>query len=601
MVTGGWLRVRGRPVARNKQTQVIERVAGIYSDITLQRQLEDEVSLLAQAFENTSEGVLILDVDENIRVANHAAQHIIGSEQQSLVGLSFSQFVQMKDGLSTEVAQLLGQDSSWTGERELVGQNGLVYPVWLNVSVMQSLNENAIHYVVVFSDITERKRTEADLRRLANYDVLTGLPNRSLFANRLMQSIQAAEQSGEKLALLFLDLDRFKHVNDSYGHSMGDALLVEASNRLQSCIGSDHLLCRFGGDEFVILLKNVKELSDINHLAEQLLAQIVAPFRLFGREFYISTSIGISIWPDDAMQPEAFIKNADLAMYHAKEEGRGNFKYYSSERNAQALYHLRLEADLRKAIERQEFELYYQPQIDILQGDKFIGMEALIRWRHPVDGFVRPDIFIKVAEACGLVVDIDRWVLRRACSDGAKWAMQTAEPFKLSVNISAVHFRQPDFIDGVKKILDATRMPASSLCLEITEGVLMKELQVAKAHLMQLDELGIEVAIDDFGTGYSSLAYLRNFEVNTLKIDRSFLIDIASNSADQAIVSSIIELARNLKLTVVAEGVETVEQLEQLFSRGCYIVQGYYFAKPMSVSDFEKYLQLQSPLDSLQS
>ncbi|GLR32588.1 diguanylate cyclase [Shewanella decolorationis] len=597
----GWLRVRGRPVQRNKQTKVIERVAGIYSDITLQRQLEDEVSLLAQAFENTSEGVLILDVNENIRVANHAAQHILGSEQKSLVGLSFSQFVQMKDGLSTEVAHLLGQDSSWTGERELVGQNGLVCPVWLNVSVMQSVNENALHYVVVFSDITDRKRTEADLRRLANYDVLTGLPNRSLFSNRLTQAIQTAQQHGQKLALLFLDLDRFKHVNDSYGHSMGDALLVEASNRLQSCIGSEHLLCRFGGDEFVILLKNVKELDDINHLAEQLLAQIVAPFRLFGREFYISTSIGISIWPDDAIQPEAFIKNADLAMYHAKEEGRGNFKYYSSERNAQALYHLRLEADLRKAIEREEFELHYQPQIDILRGDKFIGMEALIRWRHPVDGFVRPDIFIKVAEACGLVVDIDRWVLRTACLDGARWAKAMTQPFKLSVNISAVHFRQPDFIDGVKKILSDTGMPAASLCLEITEGVLMKELQVAKTHLKQLDDLGIEVAIDDFGTGYSSLAYLRNFEVDTLKIDRSFLIDIASNAADQAIVSSIIELARNLKLTVVAEGVETVEQLEQIFSRGCYIIQGYYFAKPMPVSDFEKYLQQQCPQASLQS
>ncbi|QDZ89509.1 EAL domain-containing protein [Shewanella decolorationis] len=597
----GWLRVRGRPVQRNKQTKVIERVAGIYSDITLQRQLEDEVSLLAQAFENTSEGVLILDVNENIRVANHAAQHILGSEQKSLVGLSFSQFVQMKDGLSTEVAQLLGQDSSWTGERELVGQNGLVCPVWLNVSVMQSVNENALHYVVVFSDITDRKRTEADLRRLANYDVLTGLPNRSLFSNRLTQAIQTAQQHGQKLALLFLDLDRFKHVNDSYGHSMGDALLVEASNRLQSCIGSEHLLCRFGGDEFVILLKNVKELDDINHLAEQLLAQIVAPFRLFGREFYISTSIGISIWPDDAIQPEAFIKNADLAMYHAKEEGRGNFKYYSSERNAQALYHLRLEADLRKAIEREEFELHYQPQIDILRGDKFIGMEALIRWRHPVDGFVRPDIFIKVAEACGLVVDIDRWVLRTACLDGARWAKAMTQPFKLSVNISAVHFRQPDFIDGVKKILSDTGMPAASLCLEITEGVLMKELQVAKTHLKQLDDLGIEVAIDDFGTGYSSLAYLRNFEVDTLKIDRSFLIDIASNAADQAIVSSIIELARNLKLNVVAEGVETVEQLEQIFSRGCYIIQGYYFAKPMPVCDFEKYLQQQCPQASLQS
>lgn len=595
----GWLRVRGRPVARHRQTHEIERVAGIYSDITVQRQLEDEVNLLAQAFENTSEGVLILDADENIRVANHAAQHIIGTEQTDLIGQSFSQFVQMRDGLSTEVAQLLGQDTSWTGERELMGQNGLLYPVWLNVSVMHSAHEDIVHYVIVFSDITERKRTEADLRRLANYDVLTGLSNRSLFSSRLLQSIQVAQQTGDKLALLFLDLDRFKHVNDSYGHSMGDALLVEASNRLQSCIGSEHLLCRFGGDEFVILLKNANSLDEINHLAERLLDQIKAPFKLFGREFYISTSIGISIWPDDAVQPEAFIKNADLAMYHAKEEGRGNFKYYSSERNTQALYHLRLEADLRKAIEREEFELYYQPQIDILRGDRFIGMEALIRWRHPKEGFIRPDIFIKVAEACGLIVEIDRWVLRQACVHGAKWVKTYAEPFKLSVNISAIHFRQPDFIEGVKQILAETQMPTSYLGLEITEGVLMKELQVAKSHLTQLKSLGIEVAIDDFGTGYSSLAYLRHFDVNTLKIDRSFLIDIATNSADQAIVSSIIELARNLKLNVVAEGIETVEQLEQVFSRGCYIIQGYYFAKPMSATDFEQYLVTDDQIESI--
>lgn len=372
----GWLRVRGRPISRNKHTQEIERAAGIYSDITVQRLLEDEVKLLAQAFENTSEGVLILESNENIRVANHAAQQIIGSGDTDLVGLSFSQFLRMNDGLSYEIKQLLDTETSWTGERELVNQRGHLCPVWLNVSMMQTANIKEHYYVVVFSDITERKRTEADLRRLANYDVLTGLPNRSLFSNRLLQSIQVAQQTGEKLALLFLDLDRFKHVNDSYGHSMGDALLVEASNRLQSCISSEHLLCRFGGDEFVILLRNASNIDEINHIAERLLAQIVAPFKLFGREFYISTSIGISIWPDDAIQPEAFIKNADLAMYHAKEEGRGNFKYYSSERNAQALYHLRLEADLRKAIEREEFELYYQPQIDIVQGDKFIGMEA---------------------------------------------------------------------------------------------------------------------------------------------------------------------------------------------------------------------------------
>ncbi|MGI2066242.1 EAL domain-containing protein [Shewanella sp. MF08487] len=587
----GWLRVKGRPIARNKHTNEIERVAGIYTDITVQRQLEDDVKLLAQAFENTSEGVLILDADEKVKVANSAAQQIIGVTQDALVGQSLSNFLQEREDLSAEINLLLEQGSSWTGERELVSCNGLC-PVWLNVSVMQSANDKVSYYVVVFSDITERKRTEADLRRLANYDVLTGLPNRSLFSARLMQSIQNAQQTGEKLALLFLDLDRFKHVNDSYGHSMGDALLVEAANRLQSCISSEHLLCRFGGDEFVILLRNADNLDEINHVAERLLAQIVTPFSLFGREFYISTSIGISIWPDDAVQPEAFIKNADLAMYHAKEEGRGNFKYYSSERNALALYHLRLEADLRKAIEREEFELYYQPQVDILRNDKFVGMEALIRWHHPQQGLIRPDIFIEVAEACGLIIEIDRWVLRQACIQGAIWAKSCSEPFKLSVNISAVHFRQADFIEGVQQILLETGMPAAFLGLEITEGVLMKELQIAKSYLKKLKSLGIEVAIDDFGTGYSSLAYLRHFEVNTLKIDRSFLIDIATNTADQAIVSSIIELARNLKLNVVAEGIETVEQLEQVFSRGCYIIQGYYFAKPMCRKDFEDYLQI---------
>ncbi|MGL6123128.1 MAG: EAL domain-containing protein, partial [Shewanella sp.] len=588
----GWLRVRGRPVARNKHSNEIERVAGIYSDITVQRQLEDEVNLLAKAFGNTSEGMLILDAAGGIEVANFAAQQVIGIDSADLVGQSFAKFVQMNDELAFDINQWLSGSQSWTGERELINASQQPCPVWLTLSVMQSTNGKVTHYVVVFSDITERKRTEADLRRLVNFDVLTGLPNRSLFSSRLLQSIQTAQQTGEKLALLFLDLDRFKHVNDSYGHSMGDALLVEASSRLQSCISSEHLLCRFGGDEFVILLRNANNIDDVNHVATRLLAQIVAPFKLYDREFYISTSIGISIWPDDGMLPEAFIKNADLAMYHAKEEGRGNFQYYSSERNAQALYHLRLEADLRKAIERQEFELYYQPQIDILRNDKLIGMEALIRWKHPQDGFIRPDIFIKVAEACGLIIEIDRWVLKQACKQGAYWAKRYGSAFKLSVNISAVHFRQADFIEYLQGILQETQMPVMSLGLEITEGVLMKELHVAKSHLTRLRSLGIEVAIDDFGTGYSSLAYLRHFEVNTLKIDRSFLIDIATNTADQAIVSSITELARNLKLNVVAEGIETVEQLEQVFSRGCYLIQGYYFAQPMCVADFERYLEI---------
>ncbi|BCV65029.1 diguanylate cyclase [Shewanella carassii] len=580
----GWLRVRGRAVSHDPVSGKVSKAAGIYSDITIKRQLEDEVELLAQAFENTSEGVFILDAEEVIKVANRAAEAIVGQDRQKLQGQHFGKLVVGEHFHKDNVAALLQEKDSWTGELEIKGVAGSRCPVWLNISLMQDRKERVQHYVVVFSDITERKRTEADLRRLANYDVLTGLPNRSLFANRLQQAIEGASDKQQKLALLFLDLDRFKYVNDSYGHSMGDALLVEAANRLQSVMEQEQVLCRFGGDEFVILVNDV-EIDKLNRLCERLLAQIAQPFELYGREFFISTSIGISIWPDDARQPEALIKNADLAMYHAKEEGRGNFQYYSSDRNAEALYHLRLEADLRHAIEQDQFELYYQGQFDVKERQDFIGMEALLRWHHPTEGFVRPDIFIKVAESCGLIVAIDRWVLRQACEDGVRWSQTSARPFKLSVNVSAMHFRHPEFISGVRKILEETGMQAQYLTLEITEGVLMKELQIARQHLQQLRAHGIEVAIDDFGTGYSSLAYLRHFEVNTLKIDRSFLKDIASNSADQAIVSSIVELARNLGLKVVAEGVETREQLQQVTQRGCHVIQGYYFAKPVPAAE----------------
>ncbi|WP_246616281.1 EAL domain-containing protein [Shewanella sairae] len=587
----GWLRVMGRPVKRNSFTGGIERVAGIYSDITEQRKLKDDIYLLAQAFENTSEALLIFNSEEVIEVTNKAAQDMIGFDAAMLTGMPFNDVLKGEE-LGRNIASLLEQGVNWAGECRVVSQNSQQRAVWLNVSSILDSNGDATHYVVVFSDITERKRAESDLRRLANYDVLTALPNRTLFSSKLSQSVYQAEKEGSNLALLFLDLDRFKHVNDSYGHSMGDALLVEASNRLKALVTNDDIACRFGGDEFVILLRNSPNIDEINYLCEQLLASIEKPFELYGREFYISTSIGVSLWPEDAKQPEALIKNADLAMYHAKEEGKGTFKYYSQERNAEALYHLRLEADLRKAIERKEFELHFQPQVDILQNDKLIGVEALLRWNHPTEGYVRTDIFIKVAEACGLIVEIDRWVMREACMCGAKWARELETPLKVSVNISALHFRQPDFIKGVQQILIETQMPNTALAMEITEGVLMKELKVAKQHLSELKAIGIDVAIDDFGTGYSSLAYLRHFDVNTLKIDRSFLIDIASNKADQAIASSIIELARNLKLDVVAEGVETHEQLEQVFSRGCYVIQGYYFAKPMPIVEIEQYMGL---------
>lgn len=589
----GWLRVRGRAVDYQPGTGAIARVAGIYSDISVQRELESEINLLAQAFENTTEGMLILDANETVIISNLAANLIFTTKPNELIGLSLSELVR-KSEINLSVDGLLGNGTSWNGERELLRRDKRTFPAWINISMMKAENSLIKHYVLVFSDISERKQNELNLRYLANNDVLTGLANRAMFTRRLTQIISFATLNDEKLALLFLDLDRFKHVNDSYGHSMGDALLVEAARRLQSCLTENHLVCRFGGDEFVILLRDAGDIDGINHVADSLLKTIEQPFKLEGREFFISTSIGISVWPDDSIDPETLIKNADLAMYHAKEEGRGNFQYYSSERNAEALYHLRLEADLRKAIERDEFTLNYQPQVDILHQDRVVGVEALIRWHHPEDGLIRPDIFIKVAESCGLIVDIDRWVFKQACQDAARWHTEFEQSYKLSVNVSAVSFRQADFIDGLKDILTETGMPASLLTVEITEGVLMKELHVAKAHLRKLKALGVKVSIDDFGTGYSSLAYLRHFEVNSLKIDRSFLIDIGVNKADQAIVSSIVELARNLKLEVVAEGVESHEQLEQVFSRGCYLIQGYYFAKPMARNELEIYLGLDS-------
>ncbi|QUN06160.1 EAL domain-containing protein [Shewanella yunxiaonensis] len=592
----GWIKVRGRPVNWDPETGAILKIAGIYSEVTTAKRLESEVSLLARAFENTSEGVLILDANEFIEVANRAAEELVGISRQEMTGKQVGEVMCSGDGKAAHVAPLLEGRSSWTGERELMSRNRSSFPVWLNVSAMKDNFQQLRHYVIVFSDITERKQSEAELRKLANYDVLTGLPNRSLFAVRLEQAITRASKDNGKLALLFLDLDRFKQVNDYYGHSMGDALLVEAANRLQSVLDEGQLLCRFGGDEFVILV-NSGDVDLINRLCDRLLSQIAQPFRLFGREFFVSTSIGISIWPDDTEQPENLIKNADQAMYHAKDSGRGNFQYYSRERNAEALYHMRLEGDLRRAIEQDEFELWYQGQFDLLQDDRCIGAEALLRWRHPQDGFVPPDIFIKVAESCGLIIDIDRWVMHRACLDGARLCQQFSNlNFSISVNVSAVHFRQPDFIEFVLDTLQQTGMPANRLTLEITEGVLMKELHIAKQHLRRLRKHNIEVAIDDFGTGYSSLAYLRNFQVNALKIDRSFLLDIATNSADQAIVSSIIELARNLKLSVVAEGVETKEQLEQVFSRGCYVIQGYYFAKPAPLEMLEQQLLQYQPV-----
>ena len=583
-----WIRTKGRPVKYNADKTSVETVSGIYTDVTSTRNLEEQASLLAEAFANTSEGVIIFNEKEICIVANRAAQQLL---ELTLDAIEQQTFSSVFSGVNISITTLLKAKNNWSGELEIVAATGSVYPVWLTLSKMQYKTKDIQKYVAVFSDISQRKSAEEKLRRLANYDPLTGLANRTLFSEKLLNSIQQAQSANTRLALMFMDLDRFKNINDSYGHNMGDALLIEAASRIQQAIGEDAVLSRFGGDEFVLLVSGISTISEVDVIAQKIHCCIEAPFKLFEREFFISTSIGVSLWPDHALKPEALIKNADLAMYHAKEDGPGNVRYFSTARNEKNLYFLRIESELRKAIQKNQFELHYQPQISILDGDKLVGMEVLLRWKHPEDGFIRPDIFIEVAESAGLIIEIDRWVFNSACKQISQWKKQYSNDFKVSINVSAAHFLQPDYVDSIKKVMIQTGVEGKYIGLEITEGVLMKEVDLAQQHLSQLQLLGISIAIDDFGTGYSSLAYLRNFAVNTLKIDRKFIIDITQNHADQAIVTSIIELARNLRLNVVAEGVETYDQMEHLIGRGCYLMQGFYFSKPLSLPNMEDYLE----------
>ncbi|WP_170308225.1 EAL domain-containing protein [Parashewanella tropica] len=585
-----WIRSKGRATDRNLEDNSILTISGIYTDITATRNLEDTFSIMVEAFENTSEGVLIFNANQEIILSNNAAHSIVGFEARHLNGRTFSEMIKHSQTMSS-MHELLAEQRSWHGELAILTSSQRYCPIWMNLSQMHSSLGNDAKFVAVISDITERKRTEAELIQLANYDGLTGLPNRTLFNRELTKAIHEAKQENQQLALMFLDLDRFKDINDTYGHSMGDAVLMEASKRLIDSIDENTILCRFGGDEFVVLMKQVKDIQQVDILAGIILKQIETPFIINRREFYISTSIGISLFPEHASTPEALIKNADLSMYHAKDEGRGNHQYYSLERYQANQYQLQLERDLRYAFKKHEFELNFQPQISVLDDDQMVGMEALLRWNHTVKGYIRPDVFIPIAESCGLIVDIDRWVLFASLRQLAKWQKKYQRKFRLSINVSAAHFRQPDYVRTVKSAIEQTGVQPESVGLEITEGVLMNELDIAQSHLSELHAMGVEVAIDDFGTGYSSLAYLRNFKVNTLKIDRKFIIDIAQNRADQAIVNSIVELARNLKLKVVAEGIETYEQLEHLIGRGCYLMQGYYFSKPLDIKHIEQYLE----------
>ncbi|WP_283778738.1 sensor domain-containing protein [Pseudomonas viridiflava] len=569
-----------------------EGLLGVGRDISQQRRAEKDLRMAATVFEHSTSAILITDPAGYIVQANEAFTRVSGYEVAQVLD-------QLPGMLTVEAEQeahlryvirQLNQSGTWEGEVRLKRRNGEHYPAWVGITAVVDDEGDLASYVCFFSDISERKASEERIHRLAYYDALTHLPNRTLFQDRLHSALQQAERQQAWVVLMFLDLDRFKPINDSLGHAAGDRMLQEMATRLLACVTDDDTVARMGGDEFTLLLQpgptRESALNRAIHVAEKILTSLVTPFVLEGREFFVTASIGIALSPQDGDELSQLMKNADTAMYHAKERGKNNFQFYQADMNASALERLELESDLRHALEQQEFTLYYQPQFSG-DGKRLTGAEALLRWRHPRRGLVPPNDFIPVLEELGLVVEVGDWVLTEACTQLKKWHQAKVRVPKVSVNISARQFSDGQLGKRIASILHTVGLPPACLELELTESILMREVNEAMQILDGLKNLGLSIAVDDFGTGYSSLNYLKQFPIDVLKIDRTFVDGLPSGEQDAQIARAIIAMAHSLNLSVIAEGVETQEQLDFLREHDCDEVQGYLFGRPMPASQFE--------------
>ena len=460
-----------------------------------------------------------------------------------------------------------------------------------HINMLRQANAHLVTATIEAHKLAEQVQMAKDqLDHLAHHDVLTDLPNRMLLQDRLGQAVGLARRQGRQLAVMFLDLDRFKHINDSLGHAVGDQLLQSVAQRLVSCVRHSDTISRQGGDEFVLLLPYIEHADDAALSAQKILAALAPPHRIDRHDLHISVSIGISIYPDDGQDAETLIKSADTAMYHAKENGRNNYKFFEQSMNARAVQRQSIEAGLRRALERQEFVLHYQPKINLHSGT-IAGVEALIRWQHPQRGLLPPAQFVPIAEDCGLILPIGRWVLREACRQARAWQDAGLPPITIAVNTSALEFHDKDFLENIRATLEATRLEPHFLELELTESVLMRDAESTDSMLHALADFGVKLTVDDFGTGYSSLSYLRQFPIDTLKIDQSFINQMTSNPDDAAIVTAVISMGKSLKQRVLAEGVETPEQYAFLLAQQCDEGQGSYFGRPVPAEEFAGLLE----------
>ena len=560
---------------------------GIQEDITRQKADEERLRQSAAVFANTSEGMTVTDLAGNILEVNQAFSDITGYRRDEVLGQNPRLLQSGRHGPEFYQAMwtTLREAGHWRGEVWNRRKNGEVYPEWLTLSTVYDEAGEPCNYIGVFADISSIKRSEEQLEYLAHHDPLTGLPNRLLFHARLEHAMEQTRRDATTLAVLFLDLDRFKSVNDLSGQAVGDRLLKEVAERLRGCVRLDDTIARIGGDEFVILLEHVGEPENAGAVARKILQGFGEPFQIEDRTQYLSASIGISIYPGDGEDVASLMRNADTAMYQVKEGDRQGYLYYTEEFTALATERAALENELHRALTLNQLQVYYQPQVDQRSGT-LTGAEALLRWQHPERGLISPAVFIPIAEESGLIGEIGSWVLATACAQAQTWLDLGLDFGRVSVNVAGPQIRHGDLVEVTRAALRESGLSPEHLELEVTEGFVMRRAEKAVEHMLGLRRLGVSLAIDDFGTGYSSLSYLKRLPIDRLKIDRSFVRDIPHDGDDAAIARAIIALAYSLGLEVIAEGVETSAQRHFLTEEGCYLAQGYLYARPLPADDF---------------
>ncbi|MDO8845705.1 MAG: EAL domain-containing protein [Methylicorpusculum sp.] len=565
-------------------------ILGAWLDITEQKLALEALRRSAAVFENTKDGAVITDLSSIIVAVNPAFCEITGYKAEEVLGkgTSILRSCRHDNKFYHDLWDDLINNGHWRGEIWNRRKNGELYPQFLSISTIHDELGHASNYVGVFTDISQIKQSKERLEHLAHYDPLTHLPNRLLIQSRLKHALEVAQRHGNRIAVLFIDLDHFKTVNDSMGHPMGDELLATVAQRLNHRLREEDSLGRLGGDEFLVVIEQMEKTLDAVELALSLLDRIAEPFTLSnGQTVFIGASIGISLFPDDADSVTELIQHSDSAMYLAKNQGRNTYRFYTEDLTRLANERLNLESRLRRALERKEFFLQYQPLIAD-SSHEIVGVEALLRWNDPELGIISPNQFIPLTEETGLIITLGEWVLLNACAQAKAWLDNGHPPLYVAVNLSPVQFRNQDVVSLIKKVLDETGLPAEYLELEITEGILMEQADQALITLANLKTLGVSLAVDDFGTGYSSLSYLKRFPLDKLKIDRSFVDGLGSDENDQAIVKAVIAMGHSLGIKTLAEGVETIQQLNILKQLGCQFYQGYLFGKPMMPGDIAK-------------